>query len=46
MKTLQKSSSVHGKVHDHFNQERHPVTRQVHKQSRSAAFAEWRVLAA
>ena len=46
MKTLQKSSSVHGQVHNHFNQERHPVTRQVHKQRRSAAFAEWRALAA
>ena len=46
MKTLQKSSSVHGQVHDHFNQERHPVTRQVHKQSRSAALAEWRAIAA
>jgi putative transposase len=29
MKTLQKFSSVHAQVHNHFNQERHLVTRQV-----------------
>ena len=34
MKTLQKFSSVHGQVHDYFNQERHLVTRQVYKQRR------------
>src|SRR5271165_6204696 len=32
MKTLQKFSSVHAQVHNHFNQERHLVTRQVYKQ--------------
>ena len=46
MKTLQKFSSVHAQVHNHFNQERHVVTRQVYKQRRSAALAEWRALAA
>jgi putative transposase len=46
MKTLQKFSSVHAQVHNHFNQERHRVTRQVYKQRRSAALAEWRALAA
>ena len=30
MKTLQKFSSVHAQVHNHFNQERHLVTRQAH----------------
>ena len=35
MKTLQKFSSVHAQVHNHFNQERHLVTRQVYKQRRS-----------
>ena len=30
MKTLQKFSSVHAQVHNHFNQERHLVTRQVY----------------
>ncbi len=46
MKTLQKFSSVLAQVHNHFNQERHLVIRQVYKQRRSAALAEWRALAA
>jgi putative transposase len=46
MKTLQKFSSVHTQVHNHFNQERHLIIRQVYKQRRSAALAEWRALAA
>jgi putative transposase len=46
LETLQKFSSVHAQVHNQFNQERHLVTRQVYKQSRSAALAEWRALAA
>ena len=46
MKTLQKFSSVHAQVYNHFNQERHLVTRQVYKQRRSAALAEWSALAA
>src|SRR5258708_1202061 len=46
MKSLQKSSSVRAQVHNHFNQERHPVTRDVFKQRRAAALAEWRALAA
>ena len=44
MRTLQKFSSVHAQVHNHCNQERHLVTRQVYKQRRSAALAEWRTL--
>jgi len=46
MKTLQKFSSAHAQVHNHFNQERHLVSREVYKQRRSAALAEWRALAA
>ena len=46
LKTLQKFSSVHAQVHNQFNQERHLVTRQVYKQRRSAALAEWRAQAA
>jgi putative transposase len=46
MKTLQKFSSVHAQVHNQFDQERHLVTRQVYKQRRSAALAEWHALAA
>ena len=45
LKTLQKFSSVHAQVHNQFNQERHLVTRQVYKQRRSIALAEWRALA-
>ena len=41
-KTLQKFSSVHAQVHNHFNQERHLVTREVYKQRRTVALAEWR----
>jgi len=44
-RTLQKFSSVHAQLHNHFNQERHLVTRQVYKRRRSAALAEWRALA-
>ena len=46
MKALQKFSSVHAQVHNHFNQERHLVPRRVYKQRRSAALAEWRAIAA
>jgi putative transposase len=44
MKTLQKFASVHGSVHNHFNQERHLVSRQEYKARRSAALAEWRTV--
>jgi putative transposase len=45
-KTLQKFSSVHPQVHNHFNQERHLVTRAVYKERRSVALAEWRTVIA
>lgn len=41
MKSLQKFASVHANVHNHFNQERHLVSRQEYKARRSAARAEW-----
>jgi putative transposase len=41
-----KFSSIHTQVHNHFNQERHLVTREVYKQRRSAALAEWRTVMA
>ena len=46
MRTLQKFSSVHDQVRNHFNLERHLVTRQVYKQRRLTALVEWRALAA
>ena len=44
MKTLQKFSSVHASVHNHFSQERHLVSREIYKERRSAALAEWRAV--
>ena len=44
MKTLQKFSSVHASVHNHFNQERHLISRDAYKEQRSAALAEWRAV--
>jgi len=46
MKTLQKFASVHANVHNHFDLERHLVDRTTYKQRRSAALAEWQMLAA
>jgi putative transposase len=46
MKTLQKFASVHGTVHNHFNQERHLTDRQTFKANRSAAIAERKSLIA
>jgi putative transposase len=42
MKTLQKFTSVHATLHNLFNQDRHLVTRDIYKERRSAALAEWR----
>jgi hypothetical protein len=43
---LQKFSSIRAQVHNHFNQERHLVTRADYKQRRSVAPAEWRTVIA
>jgi putative transposase len=45
MKTLQKFSSVHAAFHNHFNQDRHLISRETYKAQRSAALAEWKTLA-
>ena len=45
MKTLQKFSSVHAAFHNHFNQDRHLISREHYKARRSAALAEWQTLA-
>ena len=45
MGSLQKFASVHANFHNHFNLERHLVDRQTYKERRSAAFAEWQILA-
>ena len=44
MKTLQKFSSVHASVHNLFNQERHLISRDLYRERRSAALAEWRAV--
>jgi putative transposase len=46
IKTLQKFAAVHASFHNHFNQDRHLDRRDIFKQNRSAALAEWRQLAA
>jgi putative transposase len=46
IKTLQKFTSTHASIHNHFSQDRHLNRRAVFKQNRSAALAEWRELAA
>jgi putative transposase len=44
MKTLQKFAAVHSQLHNHFNQERHLVSRRIYKERRVAALAAWRVV--
>ncbi len=46
MKTLQKLAAVHASIDNHFNQDRHLNRRDIFKQNRAAALAEWRQLAA
>ena len=46
MKTLQKFSAVHAAFHNHFNLDRHLISRGNYKTQRSAALAEWKALAA
>jgi putative transposase len=46
IKTLQKFSAVHAAFHNHFNQDRHLISRDDYKDRRSAALAEWKTLAA
>jgi putative transposase len=46
VRTLQKFAAVHASIHNHFNPNRHLNRRDVFKQSRSAALAEWHQLAA
>ena len=44
MKTLHKFASVHGSVYNHFEQERHLASREICRERRSAALAEWRTV--
>ncbi len=44
VKTLQKFAAAHASIHNHFNQGRFN-RRDIFKQNRAAALAEWRQLA-
>jgi putative transposase len=46
VKTLQKFASVDASLHNHFSPDRHLNRRDIFKQNRSAALAEWRQRAA
>jgi putative transposase len=46
MKTLQKFAAAHASIHNHFNFDRHLTRRNIFKENRAAALAEWRQLAA
>ena len=46
IRTLQKLTSVHASVHNHFNQERALYSRQNYKTNRAATLAAWRRLLA
>ena len=45
VKTLQKFAAAHASIHNHFNHDRRLNRRDVFKQNRFAALAEWRQLA-
>ncbi len=46
VKTLQKFAAAHASIHNHFSQDRHHSRRDIFKQNRVVALAEWRDLAA
>ena len=46
VRNLQKFAAAHASIHNHFNHDRHLNRRDIFKQNRSAALAEWRQLAA
>ena len=46
MQPLHKFAAAHASIHNHFNYDRHLNPRDIFKQNRAAALAEWRQLAA
>ncbi len=46
MRTLQRFTAIHSSVYNHFNQDRHLNRRDIFKENRSVALAEWRQLCA
>ncbi len=46
MRTLQRFTAIHSSVYNHFNQDHHLNRRDIFKENRSTALAEWRQLCA
>ena len=44
--TLQKFTSIHSQIYNHFNHQRHLLKREIFKQQRSESLSEWRALCA
>ena len=42
IRTLQKFAAVHASIHNHFHQDRHLNRRNIFKEKRAVALAEWR----
>jgi len=45
MQTLQQFASPHSAFHNHLNQERHLVSREIYRERRVAVLAKWRQVA-
>jgi putative transposase len=46
MRSLQKFAALHGSIHNHFNQERTLISRQIVMDRRAVALTEWRQIRA
>jgi putative transposase len=46
MRSLQKFAALHGSIHNHFNQERTLISRQIFKDRSTAALTAWRQICA
>ena len=46
LRTLQKFAAVHGAVHNHFDLQRHLLSRRTYKINRMAALVAWQLLLA
>jgi putative transposase len=45
IKTLQRFAAAHASIYNHLNHDRHLDRRDIFKQNRTAALAEWRLAA-
>ena len=46
VKTLQKFAAAHATIHNRYTRDRHLIRRDIGKENRAAALAEWRQLTA